>query len=69
MFKAGNNLGKLSKRQCSEAVSQRSSTKKVLLTTLQNSQENTSAKVFFVKVAGVSLKIYLKRDSGMGVFL
>ena len=53
-----------------EAVARRCSIKKVLLEILQNSQENTFARVsFFNKVTGLSLQLHLKRDSGTGVFL
>ena len=51
-----------------EAIAQRFSVKKVFLEILQNSQENTSAAVFFYVVAG-SLQLYYKRDSSTSVFL
>ena len=47
-----------------EAVARRGSVKKVFLEILQNSQENTCARVFFNKVATL-----LKKRSGTGVFL
>ena len=42
----------------------------MLLKILQNSQENTCARVIFNKVAGLSLslQLYWKRDSGTGLF-
>ena len=45
--------------------------KKVFLKISQNSQEKTCARVSFFnnKVEGMSLQLYLKRDSGTGVFL
>ena len=52
-----------------EAVAQRCSVKNVVLEISQNSQENTSASVFFDEVAGLRPTNLLKRDSGMGVFL
>ena len=36
---------------------------------MQNSQENTSVRASFNKVAGLNLYLYLKRDSSTGVFL
>ena len=54
----------------SEAVSLRCSVKKVFLEILQNSQENTCAKVyFFLKLQASTLQLYQKRDFGTGVFL
>ena len=41
-----------------EAVINRCSVKKVFLEIPQNSQENTSARVFFNKVAGLVLQLY-----------
>ena len=53
-----------------EAVAQRCSVKKVFIEILQTLQENACAFVsFFNKVAALSLKLYLKRDSGTGVLL
>ena len=44
--------------------------KKMFLKISQNSQENTCSRVsFFNKVAGLSLQLYEKRDSGTCVFL
>ena len=54
----------------SEAVSLRCSVKKVFLEILQNSQENTCAKVcFFLKLQASTLQLHQKRDFGTGVFL
>ena len=50
----------------SEAVARRFSSK-TFLNILQESQENTFARVFFNKIADFSLQ--LKLDSGTGVFL
>ena len=41
-----------------EAFVQRFSVKKVFLKISQNSQENTCARVFFNKVAGLGLQVY-----------
>ena len=44
--------------------------KKAFLEILQNSQENTCARVsFLIKVQASGLQLYLKRDSDTGVFL
>ena len=44
--------------------------KKVFLKILQNSQENTCTRVsFFIKLQGLGLQLYQKRDSGTGVLL
>ena len=44
--------------------------KKVFLDISQNSQENTCARVSFsIKLQALDLQLYLKRDSGTGVFL
>ena len=44
--------------------------KKVLLKILQNSQENTCARLSFsIKLQALFLQLYGKRDSGTGVFL
>ena len=54
----------------SEAVIQRCSVNKVFLEISQNSQENTCARVsFLIKLQPSALWLYLKRDSGAGVFL
>ena len=46
------------------------SVRKGVLRNLQNSQENTCARVsFLIKLQGWYLQLYLKRDSGLGVFL
>ena len=45
------------KCQLLEAVVRRCSVKKVFLKILQNSQENTSASLFFNEVAGLSLTL------------
>ena len=50
--------------QKTKAVVQRRSVKRVFLELLQNSHENTCAKVSFL-----GLQLYQKRDSGTGVFL
>ena len=53
-----------------EAVLQRCSVKEVISEILQNSQENTYGRVSFLIMVQVSdLQLYLKRDSGAGVFL
>ena len=53
----------------SEAVTQRCSLKKMFLEILQNSLENTCARVFFFnKVAGSGLQLNYKRDTGTGIF-
>ena len=49
----------------SEVVAQKCSVKNVLLEILQNSQENTCATVSFL----IKFKLYLKSDSGTGVFM
>ena len=46
---------------CLEAVAQRCSVKKVFLEIWQNSQKNTSARVFFNKVAGLRPATVLKK--------
>ena len=51
-----------------DAVTQKCSVKKVLLQILQNSHENTCARVSFSKKAS-DLQLCFKRDSGTGVFL
>ena len=44
--------------------------KKVFLEISQNSQENSCARVsFLIKLQALGLQLYLKRDSGTGVFL
>ena len=54
----------------SEVVARRCSIKRVFLDILQNSQENTCARgLFFIKVAGLSLQLYEKSNSGTGVFM
>ena len=46
------------------------SVKKVFLEVLQNSQENTCARVsFLIKLQVSGLQLYFKRDSGTGAFL
>ena len=53
-----------------EAVVWRCSIKKVFLKILQNSQENTCARVsFLTKLQASCLQLYQKRDSGTGVLL
>ena len=53
----------------SEAVAQRCSVKKMFLELLQNSQENTCARVsFLIKLQTSGLQLCLKRDSGTSVF-
>ena len=53
-----------------EVVVQKFSVKEVFLEISQNSQENTCARVsFLIKMQALSLQLYLKRDSGTGVFL
>ena len=53
-----------------EAVSRMCSVKKVFLKILQNSQENTCARVsFLINLLALDLQLYLKRGSGTGVFL
>ena len=53
-----------------EVVVQRFPVKEVFLEISQNSQENTCARVsFLIKMQVLSLQLYLKRDSGTGVFL
>ena len=48
----------------------RCSVKKMLLNISQNLQENTCARVSsLIKLQGWGLQLYLKRDSGTGVFL
>ena len=51
-----------------EAVTQRCSVKKLLLEILQNSRENTCARVSFLIKLQAALQLYQKRDSGTGVF-
>ena len=51
-----------------DAVTQRCSVKKVLLQILQNSHENTCARVSFSKKAS-DLQLCFIRNSGTGVFL
>ena len=54
----------------SEAVVQRGSLKKVFLEIPYNSQENNCVRVsFLIKLKALGLQLYLKRDSGTGVFL
>ena len=54
----------------SEAVAQRCYVKKVFLEIAQYSQENTCVRVsFLIKLKALALQLYLKRDSGTGVFL
>ena len=49
---------------------QRWSVKKSFLEILQNSQENTCARVsFLIKLQALALQLYLRRDCGTGVFL
>ena len=56
--------------QILKAVAQRFSVKKVFLEILQNSQKSTFARVsFLLKLHTSRLQLYLKRDSGTGVFL
>ena len=44
--------------------------KKVFLGISQNSQENTSVRVYFlIRLQASGLQLYLKRDSGTGAFL
>ena len=43
------------------SVARRCSVKKVFLEISQNSQENTSARVFFDKAVALSLQLYLKK--------
>ena len=43
--------------------------KKVFLEISQNSQENTCARVFLIKLQALGLQLYKKRHSGTGVFL
>ena len=63
-------LIKDSESRKAEVVVQRCSVKKVFLKTLQNSQENTSARVsFLIKLQALGLQPYQERDSGTGVFL
>ena len=58
------------KMDFSKAVAQRCSVKKVFLEISQNSQENTCARAsFLIKLQTSALQLYLKRDSGTGVFL
>ena len=45
------------------------SVEKLFLVILQNSQENTCARVSFLIKFEAGLQLYLKRDSGTGVFL
>ena len=52
----------------SEAVARRCSSKKLFWKISQNSQENTCARVSFL-IRAWGLQLYLKRDSGTGVFL
>ena len=54
----------------SDAVARRCSVKKVFLENSQNLQENTCSRVsFLIKLEAYGLQLYLKRDSGTGVFL
>ena len=43
--------------------------KKAFLEISQNSQENTCASLFLIKLQALALQLNLKRDSGTGVFL
>ena len=53
-----------------EEVVMRYSVKKVFVKISQNSQENTCVKVsFLTKSQARGLQLYLKRESGTGVFL
>ena len=53
-----------------KAAVQRCSVKEVFLEISQNSQENTCASVsFLIKLLAWGLQLYLKSDSGTGVFL
>ena len=53
-----------------EAAVQGCYVKKVFLKILQNSQENTCTRVFFlIKLQALGMQIYEKRDSDTGVFL
>ena len=52
-----------------KAVAQRCFVKKVFLEISQNPQENNCARVSLIKLQGLSLQLYLKIDSGGGVFL
>ena len=56
---------------CSQAVAQMCFVKKVFLEILQNSEENTCARVslFFNKDAGLMPATLLKKDSGTAFFL
>ena len=54
-------------QELSEVVARRCSVKKLFLKISQNSQENTCARVSFLIKLG--LQLYIKRDSGAGVFL
>ena len=54
----------------SEVVARRCSVKKWFLENSQNLRENTCARVsFLIKLEAYTLQLYLKRDSGTGVFL
>ena len=55
----------------SKAVTRTCSVKKAFLEILQNSQENASFRVSFLTIFFdyFGLQLYLKRDSGIGVFL
>ena len=52
-----------------EAVVQRCSVKKVLLDISQNSQKTPVRESILIKLQASGLQLYLKRDSGTGVFL
>ena len=53
-----------------EAATKRCSIKKLFLEISQNSKENTCARVsFLIKLQAWGLQLYLKSDSGAGVFL
>ena len=56
--------------QNTEAVVRRCSVKKTFLEISQNSYENTCARASFsIKLQASDLQLYLKRESGTGVFL
>ena len=53
---------------CPEAVFRKFSVKKLSWKILRNSQEDTSARVFFNEVAGVSLQLYKKESGAVSYF-
>ena len=56
-------------KQCTEAVAQRFSFKKVFLEILQNSQENTFARVSFLMKLQVKANNFIKKKTDADVFL